>query len=97
MVLLPTCLLLYGFALQTVHNLKGAVPFTPVDTISQLAAAWVVGSHRWHQADLRPHHAVEHGQLTGDALHTLAHRDLHATDFTTVRVTCKMSLNVDRQ
>lgn len=29
-----------------------------------------------HQAEVGPYHAVEHGQLGGDPLHTLAHRDL---------------------
>lgn len=90
--LLPiqSSLLLYSLALQAIHNLHGAVPFTPVNTVGQLAIAGAVGSHRRHQTDVRPKHAVEHGQLRGDPLHSLAHRDLHATDITAARVTCRI-------
>lgn len=87
---IQSSLLLYGLALQAIHNLQGAVPFAPVDTVGQLATVCAVGSHRRHQADVGPHQAVEHGQLGGDPFHALAHRHLHATDITAARVTCGM-------
>ncbi len=53
-----------------------------------MATFGVAGSHRRHQADVGSYHAVEHGQLGGDPLNTLAHGDLHATDIVAVRVAC---------
>lgn len=83
-------LLLNGLAVQAIHHLQRAVSFSPVDTVGYLATVCVVGSHRGHQHDVRPHHAIELWQLEGDSLHTLAHGDLHATGITAARVTCRM-------
>ena len=71
-ICMQSSLLFYGLALETIHDLQRAVSFTPVDTVGQLAAA-TAGDHRRDQADMGPHQAVEHGQLRGDTLHTLAH------------------------
>lgn len=82
-------LLLYGLALQAVHNFYGAVSFAPVDPVGHQATVGAVWSHWRHQSDLGSHHAVEHGQLSCDALHTLAYRKLHAADVAAARITCR--------
>lgn len=80
-------LLLHSLALETIHNLQGAVPLTPVDTVGQLAAFRAAHSHSGHQVDLGPHRAVEHGQQGGDSLHALVDGDLQPSGVTAARVT----------
>lgn len=86
---LYSSLLLYGLALQAVYNLHRAVSFTPIDTVEHVTTVDAAGSHRRHKADVRSHHAVVHGQLGGDPLHTLVYGDLHAVDITAARVPCR--------
>lgn len=82
-------LLFHGLSLQSVHYLDGAVSFAPVDRLGDLGGLRATGGHLRHEADVRPHHAIVHGQLGGDALHTLEHRDIHSADVTAATVSCR--------
>lgn len=81
-------LLFHRLSLQAIHYLDGAVPFAPVDGLGGLGLFRAAGGHLGRQAEVGPDHAVVDGQLGGDALHTLTHRDLHSTHIGTARVPC---------